>query len=132
MKSSLVVDTNIFTAYQRGEEWADELLSGVSNILVPTIVLGELYYGFFNGNIPQKNLAFLDEFMSSPRVSVLNITDATPRIFGEIAAELNKKGRPIQSDDIWIAALCKENNLPLATKDQGFQYILGLELIELS
>ena len=53
----------------------------------------------------------------------------TARIFGEIATELRQKGKPIQQDDMWIAALCKQYGYALATADKGFTGITGLELL---
>ena len=96
---------------------------------MPYVVLGELYYGFYNDNKAQANLRKLHAFLQSPRVQVLNQTDNTARIYGQISAELAKSGKPMQTNDVWIAALCQEFGYALATHDQGFQNILGIELI---
>jgi predicted nucleic acid-binding protein len=53
----------------------------------------------------------------------------TTRRYGEIAAELRRAGRPIQQNDIWIAALCKQHGYILATRDTDFSTIIGLETI---
>jgi predicted nucleic acid-binding protein len=42
--------------------------------------------------------------------------------------ELKKKGKPIQTNDIWIAAIAKVHDLILITNDSGFRYISDLEI----
>ncbi len=54
----------------------------------------------------------------------------TTHLFGEIATLLRQGGNAIQQNDIWIAALCKQHGFALATRDRGFQYVLGLEVID--
>lgn len=48
---------------------------------------------------------------------------------GIIKEELRKKGKPIPENDIWIAALARQYNLQLVTKDEHFQYINALMLL---
>jgi tRNA(fMet)-specific endonuclease VapC len=129
MPNQVVIDTNVYVAFMRGEQWASDLLSTTTTILVPFIVLGELYYGFYNGTKAQENTAALNMFMCSSRVHILECSEKTPKIFGEISAELARTGKPTQTNDIWIAALCKENGYSLATKDKAFANILGLEIV---
>jgi predicted nucleic acid-binding protein len=43
--------------------------------------------------------------------------------------ELKKKGTPIPENDIWIAALCLEQDVPLLSNDGHFKNIPGLEVV---
>ncbi len=43
--------------------------------------------------------------------------------------QLKNKGKPIPENDIWIAATCIVNNIPLATLDSDFNPISDLILI---
>ena len=45
--------------------------------------------------------------------------------------ELKQKGRPIPGNDLWIAAICKEQNLTLFTGDAHFDTINGLKVVNL-
>ena len=38
----------------------------------------------------------------------------------------------IQQNDIWIAALCKQHGFALATRDRGFNHVLGLDVVEMA
>jgi tRNA(fMet)-specific endonuclease VapC len=46
--------------------------------------------------------------------------------FGRVAAQLRKAGKPIPSNDIWIAAQALETGADLATFDQHFATVPGL------
>jgi tRNA(fMet)-specific endonuclease VapC len=72
----------------------------------------------------------LERFLATPRVRILDLDAHTARIFGEVATLLRQAGIAIQQNDIWIAALCKQYGFALATRDQGFQHVLGLEVVE--
>jgi tRNA(fMet)-specific endonuclease VapC len=125
----LALDTNAYRALDDGNTKLAELVRTTAQIGVPIIVLGELYYGIFLGGKQEANLSNLNRFLASPRVEVLQIDELTAKFFGEIATELRRAGRPIQQDDMWIAALCKQYGFALASSDRGFEAITGLELI---
>lgn len=127
---NLALDTNAYTALHRGDAALAEHVRTATSVGLPVIVLGELYFGFMNGDRLSENDAILDRFVATPRVRILHVTERTPRLFGEIATLLRRAGTPIQQDDIWIAALCKEHDFALATRDRGMRNVLGLRTVE--
>lgn len=129
MIPKLALDTNAYKALDDGNNKLSGYVKTTSQLGLPITVLGELYYGIFLGNKQENNLLNLNRFLALPRIELLQIDRATARIFGEIATELRKKGKPIQQDDMWIAALCKQHGYTLATADKGFVEIAGLELL---
>lgn len=126
---NLALDTNAYRALSDGNKKLSNVTRSTAQIGLPSIVLGELYFRIYLGNKSEQNLANLNRFLNSPRVEQLHIDHTTSRLFGEIAAELRRAGKPIQQNDMWIAALCKQYNYALATNDAGFNAIVGLELI---
>ncbi len=131
MTDSIVLNTNAYVAFIKGEKWVQANITSAPVIYMPFVVLGELHYGFYNGTKAQENLRVLADFLSTPRVKVLQPTENTPRLFGEVSAELAQKGKPMQTNDIWIAALCKEANYTLLTADKGFNNIAGIKIISM-
>ncbi len=129
MNNKIALDTTAYTAFGMDNANVVTLVSEATSVSLPIIVLGEIYYGIFNGSLKHKNRSALSGFLSNPRVEVLNIDEMTAKIFGEISTELKKIGRPVQQNDIWIAALCKQYGYALATADKGFTNISGLEVI---
>ncbi len=129
MLPKLALDTNAYRALDDGNNKLSKYVKSAAKLGLPIIVLGELYYGIFLGNKQEDNLVNLNRFITLPRLDILHVTEDTARIFGEIATELRQKGKPIQQDDMWIAALCKQYGYALATADKGFVGIIGLELL---
>ncbi len=125
----LALDTNAYSALEKGNTTLAQAVRTAGTIGLPIIVLGELYFGFENGSRKTQNIARLEKFLATKRVTVLHIDTTTARIFGELSTELMRLGRPIQQDDIWIAALCKQHGYMLATADKGFEHIVGLDVV---
>lgn len=124
----LVIDTNAYSSANRGDSSIVKFFNSSNTLLVPTIVLGELRAGFEHGSRSAINHRELNVFLLQPNTDILHVTEKTTVHYGEIFASLRKFGRPINTNDIWIAAICIENNLPLLTLDSDFQHIKGLRL----
>lgn len=129
MTPKLALDTNAYRALDDGNPKLSKYVTSTAQLGLPIIVLGELYHGIFLGKNQEGNLRNLHRFLALPRLELLHIDETTARIFGEIASELRQKGKPIQQDDMWIAALCKQYGYTLATADRGFRAITGLALL---
>jgi len=63
----------------------------------------------------------MNEFAES--CSVLICDTETSRQYGEIKNLLRAKGRPIPENDIWIAAIAKQHELTLVSRDEHFKEI---------
>jgi tRNA(fMet)-specific endonuclease VapC len=126
----LALDTNAYRALQEGEVRLVDEVRRAEVVGVPIIVLGELRFGFLNGSRLHENNATLERFLATPRVQVLEVAQRTTWLFGEIATLLKRAEAPIQQDDMWIAALCKEHGFALATRDRGFQNVVGLDVFD--
>lgn len=90
------------------------------------VVVGELLYGFRNGSRFEQNLAKLKGFLTQPAVELLPVTWVTADRFGLISTALRGKGRPIPTNDIWIAAHAMETGADLVSSDRHFGEIDGL------
>jgi len=88
-------------------------------------------FGFRNGAHYAKNRAQLESFLANRFVEFLPVTLDTADRFGLICAGLKRKGRPIPSNDIWIAAHALERGADLVSFDGHFSEIEGLAFIHL-
>jgi tRNA(fMet)-specific endonuclease VapC len=61
------------------------------------------------------------------RCRVLEITASTAAVYARLRLGLKEKGKPIPENDLWIAALCVEHEVPLGTFDRHLDVIGGLE-----
>jgi len=99
-------------------------LARAAETFVPSIALGELYYGARKSARASDNLARIDEFAA--RSAVLACDATTAQQYGHIKDILREKGRPIPENDIWIAAVAQQYGLTLVTRDEHFKEIDAL------
>ncbi|MFL6202716.1 MAG: type II toxin-antitoxin system VapC family toxin [Thermoanaerobaculia bacterium] len=122
----ILLDTNAYSALRRNHETVSKLVQESGEVLLSTVVAGELLYGFRNGSRYEANIRVLQEFLEDPNVRLLPVTWETADLFGRISADLRRKGRPIPTNDIWIAAHAQEAGAELISSDPHFGYIDGL------
>lgn len=130
-KVKLALDTNAYSSLQIGN--VPELKSIVDQgeeIILPFIVDAELKAGFHKGQKKVDNYSKLKKFESLDRVQLLWADDVTNELYARIWLDLARIGKPIPTNDIWIAAICVQYQLVLATNDSHFSNIPLLQTIE--
>ena len=125
----ILLDTNAYSALRRGHEAVAEQVRNSEEVLLSSIVVGELLFGFQNGSRYEENAQALRSFLEDPNVRLLPVTWDTANLFGRISAALRKKGRPIPTNDIWIAAHAMEANAGLISSDSHFGHVDGLSWV---
>jgi tRNA(fMet)-specific endonuclease VapC len=128
----LALDTNAYSALLRGHSDVATLVRRAESLLVPAVVAGELLYGFRVGSRYEENAVRLEAFLATPDVELLPVTLTTADRFGRIAATLRQRGRPIPTNDIWIAAQVMEAGADLLSSDSDFGAVDGLAWIPFS
>jgi tRNA(fMet)-specific endonuclease VapC len=124
----IAIDTNAYTAFKLGEPAIVSVLQHATDILVCTTVLGELLAGFAAGSKQAVNRAELTKFIDSPRVKLVPSGAATADFYALVYAALRQIGKPIATNDLWIAASCLEHGAALLTLDAHFQHVGGLRV----
>ncbi len=126
MNGSFLVDTNILIALFAGDQEFIEKIHAADQIVIPSIVVGELCYGARKSARVKENLERIERFIA---VNVILACDAiTAFRFGEVKDNLRRKGKPIPENDIWIAALALQHDLTLVSRDEHFCEIDGLTI----
>ncbi len=126
MSGSYLLDTNIVIAFLGGEVAIKERVGQADEILLSSIVAGELYFGARKSAQAQDNLARIDELIG--QVVTLECDAETAKQYGAIKNTLREKGRPIPDNDIWIAAIALQYGLTLASRDVHFAQVEGLKI----
>lgn len=121
--SRLVLDTSAYSHLRRKDVRLLDLLTAATSILLPIVVLGELYGAFAHGGRRRQNVSSLDEFLAEPFVSILPLTQDVARRYGDLFAELRRTGTPISTNDLWIAAATLDCGGHLVTFDRDFDRI---------
>src|ERR1700760_3076624 len=99
--NSCLLDTNIIVNCLRNEQSTIEKLNAFSEIFIPSITVGELYFGAYHSANPAKHLLQLEQFL--PNQTILLPDTLTADLYGNIKADLRRIGKPIPENDIWIA-----------------------------
>jgi tRNA(fMet)-specific endonuclease VapC len=127
MNGNYILDTNILIALFANEQTVVEALDSAESVLIPATVLGELYYGAYNSGRIEKNVNEIQ--LLSKQAEIIDVNSQTAKYYGQIKAQLKSQGTPIPENDIWIAALAVQHDIPLVTRDKHFKNIEGLALI---
>jgi tRNA(fMet)-specific endonuclease VapC len=124
----ILLDTNAYAAYLRGEAVVLGALGEADRVLVSVFVLGELLAGFKAGAREKHNREFLARFLKKSTVEVLRAGEETSEYFALVKHALGKGGTPIPINDVWIAAHALEAGATLVTYDSHFARVPGLRL----
>jgi predicted nucleic acid-binding protein len=91
------------------------------------IVLGEYRYGIAQS----RHRAIYENWLAGllRDCAMLDINEPTTQHYAEITLELRRKAKPIPTNDLWIAALCRQHSLPLLSRDRHFDQVTGLKRI---
>ena len=123
----MILDTNALSAAADGDEAVVALLARADQVAIPVIVLGEYRYGITQSRNRTTYTNWLNGLLND--CLVLDINEPTTHDYAEIIQELKRKGKPIPSNDLWIAALCRQHSMPLLSRDQHFDLVTGIDRI---
>ena len=98
MSGRYLLDTNIIIALLADEASVRTNLAQADEVFIPSIAIGELYYGARKSGRTQDNLARVDELVANS--AVVRCDAETARRYGEVKNGLRLKGRPLPENDI--------------------------------
>jgi predicted nucleic acid-binding protein len=120
----VILDTNGLSALAEGESALEPILRKAAEIAIPVIVLGEYRYGISQSRNRTQYERWLADYLPSFRI--LDVDERTAISYSAVRAELRQAGTPIPSNDVWIAALCRQHSLPLLSRDRHFDAVSGI------
>ncbi len=99
-----------------------------AEIMVSVITQGELLAGVavISDETRRKKLTGVYENLLAIISDILMVDSLAAHAYSEIFAQLRRNGRPIPTNDIWIAAIARAHDLILVTNDDHFRHIDGL------
>ncbi len=120
----MILDTNAMSAVAEGDVALEPIFRKAAQIAVPVIVPGEYRYGISHSRYRLHYERWLAEYL--PTFQVLEVNEQTTVFYSAVRTELKRAGTPIPSNDVWIAALCRQHALPLLSRDRHFDAVAGL------
>ena len=97
-----ILDTNIVIDLFQGSQNIADHIQQAEAILLPAPVLGELYIGAEKSQRTDYHLSLIEKFLEI--TTVLDVDKQTARVYSKIKVALQRKGKPIPENDIWIAS----------------------------
>ena len=129
----VALDTNAYSNLAKGKGSPDKILAvrKATTHYLPLFVIAELRVGFEKGSKTKDNIDRLEEFLKKPNTIVLSPDIQTTEHYSQLHVHLSRKGTPIPTNDLWIAALVLQHGLTLCTNDKHFDNIPGIEIFTL-
>ena len=123
----MILDTNALSAWAEGLAGVETPLRSADCLVVPSVVLGEYYFGIRQSIHRARYEEWLRRYL--PLVQVATITSATANAYVDIRLQLKRIGRPIPANDAWVAALARQHALAVLSNDTHFDVIDGVQRI---
>ena len=122
----MILDTNALSAFADGDPKIEPHVR-VAHVAIPVVVLGEYRYGIAHSTRRSRYEAWLESFL--PATRVLEISQETTLWYAQVRSELRRQGTPIPANDIWIAALSRQHDQSVLSKDLHFDAVKGLRRV---
>lgn len=123
----MILDTNAVSALADGAVAIERVLTPHPFLAIPVIVVGEFRFGFLGSRHRSRYEAWFGELLDACRL--LPIGPNTAKHYATLRHDLKRRGRPVPSNDLWIAALAVEHDLPVVSRDAHFDEMSGLRRV---
>ncbi len=125
-----MLDTNIviYVIKRRPLEVLEIFNSHVGQMSISSITFAELLHGVEKSAMPDHNLLQVEDFIS--RLEVLSYGDKAAAHYGNIRADLERKGTIIGVNDLHIAGHARSEGFTLVTNNiREFERVNALRLV---
>ncbi|MBI5196860.1 MAG: type II toxin-antitoxin system VapC family toxin [Nitrospirae bacterium] len=124
-----ILDTDMCIYWLKGNENIEKNIvkNGFEEVFITVITECELFYGAYKSMKKDKNLAVVEDLKT--KISTLHTVNGVPAAYGQIKAELESKGEPLDDADLLIASIALQNDATLVTNNTAhFRKINGLKI----
>lgn len=124
----LIVDTNALSAAAEEHPGVMVVLAQIQQLALPVVVIGEYRYGIAQSRHRARYRRWLDDLIDD--CTVLDVDEQSTHHYAAISVELRQAEKPIPTNDLWIAALCRQHSLPLLSRNQHFDVVSGIRRVD--
>lgn len=124
----MILDTNALSAAADEHPAVIGILAGARQLALPVVVIGEYRYGIVQSRHKARYRRWLDGLIAD--CTVLDVTEQTTHHYATVSVELRQAGKPIPTNDLWVAALCRQHSLPLLSRDRHFDAVSGIQRLD--
>jgi tRNA(fMet)-specific endonuclease VapC len=121
----MILDTNALSALIDGDPAIEGVLRQATDVRLNVISLGEYRFGLLRSRHRTEYETRLSRLELD--IETLGIDPATAILYALLRYELKSQGKPIPYHDIWIAALARQHELPVLSRDTHFDAPRGIQ-----
>lgn len=122
-----MLDTNALSAWAEGDSALLRVLPKDRLWHLPVVALGEFLFGIHRSRERPKLERWIEEVKAT--CAVMGVDGDTADHYARIREELRTAATPIPENDIWIAALCRQHHLAVASRDGHLDRVRGLKRV---
>ena len=123
----MILDTNALSALMDGDSAIEGVLREAVELRLNSISLGEYRFGILQSRHRIEYETRLSRIEAD--FEILSVDAVTAAMYALVRHELKSQGRPIPYHDIWIAALARQHELPILSRDIHFDWARGVRRI---
>jgi len=127
MLDVIMLDTSVAIELLDGNTDAGTWVRQFARLELSVVAFAELHFGAIKSAFPAAELARLDSLVMDCEVVELDVTAATT--YAELKLGLERLGKRIPENDLWIAAISIARGLPLASIDHHHSWISKLTVM---
>jgi len=123
----MILDTNAVSALLGGDQDLVQVLGSVRLYHIPLPVIGEYRFGLLAMGKRKRYESLFRRLEAESEVLYPN--RETANWYASIRHNLKQRGRPIPEGDLWIAALARQHELEIVSRDEHFDLVKKLRRI---
>ena len=120
----MILDTNALSAFADDVAPVVRQVASADELHIPVIVLGEYCFGIATSRRRQDYERWLSRGRSF--WNVLPLVEETAAHYAFIRQQLTGVGASLPANDVWIAALARQHDLPVLSRDTHFDAVRGI------
>ena len=126
---AVLIDTSVFMAVEHDRRRLADLIEPETRYALSVVTAAELLHGVHrdSGSTAQRRAAFVEGLLAS--FGVIPVDLAVGRAYARASAELAALGRPVDGNDLWVAATALAHGFEVLALGGDFEGIPGLRLV---
>src|SRR6266446_5620302 len=116
-----MLDTNALSAWADADAALLRVLPKDRLWHLPVVALGEFLFGIRRSRERAKLERWIENVKST--CALVSVDADTADHYADIREDLRAAATPLPENDIWIAALCRQHQLGLASRDRHFDKV---------
>ena len=118
-----MLDSDAYSMLMRGDSRVGDVVRSAEQIVMPSVLVGELMYAFRQGQRTEQHVDQLRSFLDRPYISFMSAGPVTADRYARIMESLGARGIQVPTNRVWVAAHAMETDADLVSADRHYGHI---------